>query len=239
VGPASQSLPLFLEAADSRFSVVDPLRQEYLLHRNRHGDFSAVRFTGVLRSLRISPTLSSSSPGWAGAHRKPRIPREEGESVARATTAEFRAIFLDPSRPRILRIKSNASAFIPTAIRHPQASRSSPAMAMLLVLCTEPYCHYDFLISPHRAAVTLPLRFPLLAAATLGNPQIMLFGSLCVIWGIRWCLPKASRSLSYMGRVQGMGNCLSEFILRRGPRCSWPGALHAATTGKNLRPASP
>jgi hypothetical protein len=77
------------------------------------------------------------------------------------------------------------------------------------------------------------------AAATLGNPQIMLFGSLCVIWGVRWCLPKASRSLSYMGRVQGMGNCLSEFILRRGPRCSWPGALHAATTGKNLRPASP
>ena len=77
------------------------------------------------------------------------------------------------------------------------------------------------------------------AAATLGNPQIMLFGSLCVIWGVRWCLPKASRSLSYMSRVQGMGNCLSEFILRRGPRCSWLGALHAATTGKNLRPASP
>ena len=62
-GPASQSLPLFLGAADSRFSVVDPLRQEYLLHRNRHGDFSAVRFTGVLRSLRISPTLSYSSHG--------------------------------------------------------------------------------------------------------------------------------------------------------------------------------
>jgi hypothetical protein len=48
------------------------------------------------------------------------------------------------------------------------------------------------------------------SAATLGNPQIMLFGSLCVIWGVRWCLPRASRSLSYMGRVEGMGNCLSE-----------------------------
>ena len=136
-------------------------------------------------SVALVVPCSSSSPGWAGTHRKPWIPRGGGESVARATTAEFRAIFLNPSRPRILRIKSNASAFVPTAIRYPQASRSSPAMAMLLVLCTEPYCHYDFLISPHRAAVTLPLRFPLLAAATLGNPQIMLFGSLCVIWGIR------------------------------------------------------
>jgi hypothetical protein len=115
---------LFVAAADSRFSVLDPLCLEYLLHRNRHGDFSAVRFTGVLRSLRISPTLSSSSPGWAGAHRKPRIPRGGGESVARATTAEFHAIFLDPSRPRILRIKSNASIFVPAAIYHSQASRS-------------------------------------------------------------------------------------------------------------------
>jgi hypothetical protein len=111
----------------------------------------------------VVPCLSS-SPGWAGAHRKPRIPRGGGESVARATTAEFRAIFLNPSRPRILRIKSNASVFVPAAIRHSQASRSSPAMAKLLVLCTAPYCHYDFLISPHHAAVTLPLRFPLLAA---------------------------------------------------------------------------
>jgi hypothetical protein len=42
---------------------VDPLRQEYLLHCNRHIDFSAVRFTGILRSLRISPTLSYSSHG--------------------------------------------------------------------------------------------------------------------------------------------------------------------------------
>jgi hypothetical protein len=127
-------------------------------------DMAISQRSASLGSSAAFGALSSSSPGWASAHRKPRIPRGGGESVERAMTAEFRAIFLDPSRPRILRIKSNASAFVPAAIRHPQASRRSPAMAKLLVLCTAPYCHYDFLISPHRAAVTLPLRFPLLAA---------------------------------------------------------------------------
>jgi hypothetical protein len=66
----------------------------------------------------VVPCLSS-SPGWAGAHRRPRIPRGGGESVARATTAEFRATFLDPSRPRILRIKSNASVFVSARLPPP------------------------------------------------------------------------------------------------------------------------
>jgi hypothetical protein len=60
--------------------------------------------------------------------------------------------FLDPSRPHILRIKSNASAFFPAAIRHSQASRSSPAMATLLVLRTAPYYQSDFHAPSPRAA---------------------------------------------------------------------------------------
>jgi hypothetical protein len=61
--------------------------------------------------------------------------------------------FLDPSRPRILRIKNRTpplSSLQSSTI--PKAARSSPEMAKLLVLRTKPYCHSDFPAPSSRAA---------------------------------------------------------------------------------------
>jgi hypothetical protein len=60
---------------------VGPIHQDIFLHSIRRSDFSAARFVGIFRSVRISPTLSSSS---------------RGQRSRRARNATRAALFLFP-----------------------------------------------------------------------------------------------------------------------------------------------